>query len=745
MSLIHWWPLNGDLLDRAGNNSLQYINSSGKIVTNNSGKLGKCYERAAIGSADLLRSKETMKVFTEESICAWIYVSQHAALKTANGVVTNHDHTTNSGLGIGVYSSDGTNYYVSINAGNGSSRIHSTYWGQTNIKDAWHHVCLVSNGSTIKMYVDGKEDRAAIDYSVYSKADYLDIFNWSTGYYTQTSYRPACKVCDVRIYDHALSVKEVQELSKGLMLHYTFNDIGSENTTNLVTGVTKGGQTTVDTNQVVTTSGADSDTYFYLKLSKTLEAGKTYTLSCVGENIQMNSGGYGKYFRFGLQGQGGVPQISIYNGPSSLTFTATSTQAVNSLLLDDITGHRSLNNSKFYNFQMEEKDHATSYVKGSRNNPYYDESGYNHDGIQNQIDYISDSNNGSCCASFNGTHSYIEVPNWKPTLPNEPYTMAFWVNPAEDKTRDIYFGNYPTTNGTFNIERNTNNYLRVYYNSDTPIGPISTVTIPSGVWTHVVITFDGITFKAYKDGVEKYSKTLSQTLNCTNTNWKIGSDYRTAVGTSEATRYKGLMSDFRIYASALTPAQVLELYESKAEIDKNQNVFTNEIVEQSNSNMTNANSWEAGAINDASGTENNQTNLLPTRIRSKYIPVLPSTTYYFATKETCNVRSIYYYTKDLSFISFTSGGGEKITPSNCYFVRYVLLPKSSSDTIDVSNIALYEPSMVPCNTNLDTSFGDNIDVQLTKTYQIKTKDICENHDVGFFKDGTASGNNFYEI
>jgi precorrin-4 methylase len=62
------------------------------------------------------------------------------------------------------------------------------------------------------------------------------------------------------------------------------------------------------------------------------------------------------------------------------------------------------------------------------------------------------------------------------------------------------------------------------------------------------------------------------------------------VGTSEATRYKGLMSDFRIYASALTSSQILELYESKAEIDKNQNVFTNEIVEQNNSNMTNANS-----------------------------------------------------------------------------------------------------------------------------------------------------------
>jgi hypothetical protein len=32
------------------------------------------------------------------------------------------------------------------------------------------------------------------------------------------------------------------------------------------------------------------------------------------------------------------------------------------------------------------------------------------------------------------------------------------------------------------------------------------------------MTFDGTTFKAYKDGVEKYSKALSQTLSCTNAN-----------------------------------------------------------------------------------------------------------------------------------------------------------------------------------------------------------------------------------
>jgi hypothetical protein len=90
------------------------------------------------------------------------------------------------------------------------------------------------------------------------------------------------------------------------------------------------------------------------------------------------------------------------------------------------------------------------------------------------------------------------------------------VKSGEDKTRDVYFGNHANSSETFNIERTASNYLRVYYASDTPIGVISAITIPVNTWVHIVMTFDGTTFRAYKDGIEKYSKTLTKTLNCTN-------------------------------------------------------------------------------------------------------------------------------------------------------------------------------------------------------------------------------------
>ena len=87
---------------------------------------------------------------------------------------------------------------------------------------------------------------------------------------------------DIRIYNHALSAKEVKEISKGLMLHYNFEDEYIEPTNNLVTGLLKGGNTSITNNAVVTT-GTNSDTYFNLKFSAPLVQGTTYTISCDAE------------------------------------------------------------------------------------------------------------------------------------------------------------------------------------------------------------------------------------------------------------------------------------------------------------------------------------------------------------------------------------------------------------------------------------------------------------------------------
>jgi hypothetical protein len=91
------------------------------------------------------------------------------------------------------------------------------------------------------------------------------------------------KMNDFRIYDHCLSPKEVKEISQGLVLHYKMDNINAEGT-NLITGLTAGGQTTIS-NGIVTTSGVNADTYFTLNLSENIVAGTTYTISCYASGL----------------------------------------------------------------------------------------------------------------------------------------------------------------------------------------------------------------------------------------------------------------------------------------------------------------------------------------------------------------------------------------------------------------------------------------------------------------------------
>ena len=544
---------------------------------------------------------------------------------------------------------------------------------------------------------------------------------------------------DVRLYDEELSVKEIRELSKALVVHYTFNDIANEATTNLITSLTKGGQTTIDnTLGIVTTSGVSADTYFKLNLSEPMVEGETYTIQCVGENLPGR-----EYFRFpiGAQSNTSLP-FYIYNGLNTYTFVANATAAgTTSVMMDDNYRGAYPNQCVFSHFQLEKKDHATPYVKGSRVlGPYYDESGNGYDANQIDMDYTADTNSGTTAAKFNGSTSCLEVPFIRSDLFKTPYTLSFWVNP-DDNDRAVFFGDHQLSGGvSMNFERKSGGKLR-YYHGGNPDQTID-LTTPVGEWTMVTITSDNTTLRFYKNGVEvpNTAYTFTPTITKNSGVMRIGRDSR-----SDYTALAGRMSDFRIYGTALSAEDVLELYEGKAAVDKSHNVFTNEIIEQNEvANMVNLGSFEQGGVNDASGTNANNMN---NRVRTKYIPVLPNTPYYFQAATGWNIRGVHFYKKDNTWISYTTIGnaGVRTTPEDCYYVRFIVQNDTASLDALVADIATFGPVMVPGSTATTSSMAADTDVQVTKTYQIKTKDICENHDVGFFKDGTASGNNFHEI
>ena len=213
MSLQVWLPLTKDLSNQGlSDATFSYVNNNGKLAVNTSGKLGSCYERTASGYADLFRSSTTFNLSGDLSMCCWAYVSATIG-DTANGLITNHNHADNTSVGITVKQVSPTDYRICCSTGTGSSRTYNTYYGTTNIKDAWHHLALTYTKSTkvLQLWVDGVVEYTLNNYANASGNNAFELFNWSTGYGGNAQFRPVCKLNDVRLYDHCLSAKEVKE------------------------------------------------------------------------------------------------------------------------------------------------------------------------------------------------------------------------------------------------------------------------------------------------------------------------------------------------------------------------------------------------------------------------------------------------------------------------------------------------------------------------------------------------------
>ena len=231
MALKVWLPLNGNL-DNQGLSNLSFINENvSNLVVDNNGKIGKCYSRPTKQTTGRIISDKTINLDNDFTMCCWANVSDGIA--SANGLVSNHDHSSNTGVGINVKYISSTDFRISWSTGTGTGRTYESYYGTTNIKDTWHHLALTydKTAKQLLLYVDGVVEYTLNNYLNASKEDYIMLFEWSTNY-NQTNYRPAAKLNDVRIYDECLSPKQIQEISKGLVAHYKLD--GNFNNRNLI-------------------------------------------------------------------------------------------------------------------------------------------------------------------------------------------------------------------------------------------------------------------------------------------------------------------------------------------------------------------------------------------------------------------------------------------------------------------------------------------------------------------------------
>ncbi len=223
--LIAWFPLHKDQQDWSGNGN--HLIQEGAGIVGDKGVLGNCYQTNGLNSTSRLKSPP-LNLGGDHAMFCFVKVKQLATTDSANGVITNHDHTQSLGTGISLRARDG-GFSASVNTGHKTSRSFRDHYGSTILKlNEWYHIGFTWEQvtRTLKIYVNGKvdfESVGAIPAMAFDRSYPLALFAWSLAYLGSGSYRPNLSLQDVRVYKGIPSLYEIDQFSKGCIFNWNFS------------------------------------------------------------------------------------------------------------------------------------------------------------------------------------------------------------------------------------------------------------------------------------------------------------------------------------------------------------------------------------------------------------------------------------------------------------------------------------------------------------------------------------------
>ena len=602
MGLQVWLPLNGNLNNLGLDGNLNIVNNGATV--NASGKIGQCYSFNGNDQMIAINSPTVFNIFkggTQQfSITFWVlHEDTRRAIifgdwSLANSIGFNVE--LSGGHQVRFYWNGSPDWYPSINVG----------------QNTWTHLAIVYNGTTLTVYKNG------VVTSGISWTGPLAARNKTAGEFrlgrdartTDTALKG--RLNDFRIYDHCLSVKEVEEISKGLVLHYKLDNNGLGNPNNInPSKVVNRGCTSFSYNSSenlwTLTCPINSSTWgFGFVINDTSIKWKTgeawvismevYTPQVINwqrdinnkPDITDNSSYTGNDYDItgnrpaytnGFSGQtlsSGWNKIwfaQIAGTSYGLYNYSTNWGVVTTSLTEPIT--IKVRNIKGEIISAGDLIRSTPYSPFLENkeNIIYDCSGYqNYGEIINNISIISDTPRYNAATHMSATNQKIKISNFPTSGFENSYTFAWWEKISSAGPMHWGFADGIRLNGMYtgrlwNTGDSSNNPLYIP-------GTTTQVTTPStGIWHHWVMTGDGTTCKVYQDGVlwgqAKTYKAISGSTIYIN-GWDSGTSYCSD---------NASMSDFRIYCTALTAEQIKELYNTSASVDKSGNMYAREVVE----------------------------------------------------------------------------------------------------------------------------------------------------------------------
>lgn len=524
MSLIAHYKLDGNVNDYSGYG--RHGINHGALV-NEDGKIGKCYKLDGLGYISLPVSLSASDVGT---------ISMWYNAESAYNFNTLWDTSLNE------------NQWECWIYANGviATRIQGAVSTAQFPIGSWTHLTFTwDRAGSQRMYLDGelKSETAVNGWAL--SGNEVNIGG-------KLNTKGKGLVNDVRIYDHALSEREVRDLSQGLVLHYTFDQF-QEPTENKASGITY------------------SSYAPYHNISG--DANKV-TMVCANTNIYMTIAGFGTL-------QGKTITVSGYmkkNGASYLPpFIKTSTYetatAVNHVM-DSSTGrfevtqvYDSTSGWLFHtpitavagdvitieDFQVEfNKGYATPFVNGTRAGIVRDQSTQGNDAplvLANTPKWVEGGMVGKGCYELNQT-KYITLP--KSTLGSlTNCTFSFWRKRTSAGSWIV--GNSGTPAGS-SFFMATSGGTGAFYHSGvgTPViyrdGVLSTTPANDDLWHHYCLV----------------GANLSTWVNLHINAYDMGTTWL----------FRGQIDDVRIYTTALTTEEIRELYQQRASLDSHGNFYS---------------------------------------------------------------------------------------------------------------------------------------------------------------------------
>ena len=212
---------------------------------------------------------------------------------------------------------------------------------------------------------------------------------------------------------------------------------------------------------------------------------------------------------------------------------------------------------------------------------FYDGSGYKRNTLKN-VDspiWTSTSKNGTGAQQFDGISKKITL-SPDPLGDNLPkdFTISLWtkgeIRPAEF-TYILHRGSGTAiASSVIYIGVQNSGYFSFGINGAWTPGS-TTITQDSNLWYHLVLRYQGTTVSGFINGALAITYTMGITNTVIGTYTSLGDS--TISGSNRA--YNGIIDDVQFYATGLTNDQILDMYQTRAKIDDQGNLYADEFIE----------------------------------------------------------------------------------------------------------------------------------------------------------------------